>query len=86
MILRVSLADCAAKIDDYMELRITHDQLREWARDAMMAQEIPKAEYEEIMALLQDISLSTPETLRNAIKHYKIFNSPLTKGLPKSWL
>lgn len=86
MILRVTLADCAAKIEDCMEKRITHEELREWSRDAMMAMDIPPQEYEEIMALLQDINTSTAENMRVAFKHYKKFNSPLTKGLPKSWL
>ncbi len=86
MILRVTLADCGAKIEDCMEGRLTHDELREWARDAMMAMDIPAHEYEEIMALLQDINTSTKENLRVAFKHYKAFSSPLTQGLPKSWL
>lgn len=86
MILRVTLKDCGAKIEDYMESRITHDELREWARDAMMAMDIPKEEYAELMTLLQDINASTPENLRNAVKNYKRFTSPLVQGLPKQWL
>jgi DNA-binding transcriptional regulator YdaS (Cro superfamily) len=86
MILRVTLADCAAKIEDSLEGRITHEELQQWSRDAMLAIEIPPQEHEELMALLQDMSVSTRETLRMAIKHYKAFTSPLTKGLPKSWL
>ncbi len=86
MILRVTLADCAAKIEDSMEGRITHEELQQWSRDAMLALEIPPQEHEELMALLQDISVSTKENLRVAFKHYKKFNSPLTQGLPKSWL
>jgi hypothetical protein len=86
MILKVTLADCSFKIEDCMEGRITHDELRAWARDAMMAMDIPAHEYEEIMALLQDINTSTKENLRVAFKHYQKFNSPLTQGLPKSWL
>ncbi len=86
MILRVTLADCAFKIEDCMEGRLTHEELREWSRDAMMAMDIPPQEYEEIMALLQDINTTTKENLRVAFKHYKKFTSPLTQGLPKSWL
>jgi hypothetical protein len=86
MILRVTLKDCGAKIADYMESKLTHDELREWARDAMMAMDIPREEYAELMTLLQDISASTPENLRNAIKNYKKFTSPLVQGLPKQWL
>lgn len=86
IILRVTLQDCAAKIGDYMDSTITHDELRQWARDAMLAMEIPKEEYAELMTLLQDISVSTPENLRSAIKNYKKFTSPLVQGLPKQWL
>ena len=85
MILRVTLRDCGARIEDFMESRITHDELREWARDAMMAMDIPAEEYAEIMTLLQDISVSTAENLRVAIKNYQRFNSPLVQGLPKHW-
>ncbi len=83
MILQVTLADCGAKIEDCMEGRLTHDDLRQWARDAMMALDIPRQEYEEVMALLQDINASTPENLRVAFKHYRAFNSPLAKGVPR---
>lgn len=86
MVLRVTLTDCGAKIEDCMEGRLTHEELCSWAREAMIATDIPPAEYEEIMSLLQDINASTKETLRVAFKHYKAFSSPLTKGLPKSWL
>jgi hypothetical protein len=68
-----------------MDLRLTHDELRAWAREAMMAMEIPTEEYAELMTLLQDISVSTPENFRNAIKNYKRLNSPLVQGLPKHW-
>ena len=86
MILQVTLADCAAKIEDCMEGRITHDELQTWSRDALTALEIPAHEYDQIMALLQDINATTKETMRVAFKHYQKFNSPLVKGLPKSWL
>ena len=68
MIFRVTLAICAAKIEDCMEGRLTHEELCSWAREAMIATDIPPAEYDEIMSLLQDINASTKETLRVAFK------------------
>ncbi|HSH93395.1 MAG TPA: hypothetical protein VK968_04565 [Roseimicrobium sp.] len=82
MVLKVTLKDCAEKIGDFMESRITHEELVEWSRRAMLAIDIPKNEYEELMSLLQDISVSTPKNLRSAVKHYKAFTTPLQPPFP----
>lgn len=71
MIQRLTLKDCAVKIHAYLDQTLTADDLIAWSREAMMAVEIAPEEHEKIMALLQDISMSTPETLRQAIRHYK---------------
>lgn len=84
MIARVTLADCSAKIGEYLDSTITHEQLVEWGREAMMAIDIPPSELTEIMNLLQDISLSTPQSLRQAAKHYRALTSPLIRGFPRS--
>ena len=84
MVKRVTLADCAAKVGEYLDSTITHEQLIEWGREATMASDIPPTEIGEIMDLLQDISLSTPRSLREAAKHYRALNSPLMRGIQPS--
>ncbi len=77
------MSDCSAKIADYMESRITHEQLIEWVREAMLAQEMPLFEQRQIMDLLQDLSQSTPRSLANAAKNYRRMASPLVQGIPR---
>lgn len=81
MITRVTLADCSGKIGEYLDGALSHEQLVEWAREAMLATDIPSTESAAMMDLLQDISLSTPRSLREAAKHYRAFTSPLTRGI-----
>jgi hypothetical protein len=85
MIRKVTLADCAAKIGDCLDQRLTHEQLLEWVRDAMMAEEIPPPEYERVMELLMDLSVSTPRSFARAAKEYRALTSPLVKGVPGPW-
>jgi len=75
MIDRVSIGDVAIKIAEYRDWRITHDDLVEWARAAMMAADIFPAEVATIMDLLQDISASTPVSMRRAIEEHSILMS-----------
>jgi hypothetical protein len=79
---RVTLADCSAKIGDYLEQRITHGQLVEWAGAAMLAEQMPPHEQQAIMDLLQDLCRSTPKSLANAAKNYHRMTSPLVRGMP----
>lgn len=84
MLMRVTLADCSAKIGDYLDARMTHEELVTWSRAAMAALDIPALEYNDIMSLLQDVSASTPESMRNAAKNYRAFTSPLRTGFPRN--
>ncbi len=77
MLHRVTLADCSARIGDYLESRLSHGQIVEWSREAMLAQEMPCHEQAAIVDLLQDISLSTPQSLASAAKNYRRLASPL---------
>lgn len=84
MIRHVTLRDCAEKIGDFMEARLTHPEIVEWARAAMFAVEMPASEQQEIVDLLQDLSRSTPETLAAAAKNYRLMQSPLAPNPPPS--
>jgi len=82
MLKRVTLADCSAKIGDYLEQRLTHGQLVEWAGEAMLAEQMPAHEQQAIMDLLQDLCRSTPKTLASAARNYHRMTSPLVRGMP----
>lgn len=75
MIDQLSIGDVAIKIAEYRDFRITHDDLLEWARAAMMATEIYPSEVAAIMDLLQDISASTPVSMRRAIEEHSLLMS-----------
>jgi hypothetical protein len=79
---RVTMADCAAQIGGYLDGRLTHTDVVEWARAAMLASEMPAHEQREIMDLLQDISASTEESLARAAKEYQKMTSPLFTSAP----
>ena len=68
---RVTMSDCSVRVIAFIEGIMAAEALIEWAREAMGAREMPKDEHKQIMELLQDISMSNPSTLHQAIKHYK---------------
>ena len=82
MIDRVTMADCSAYIAAYLDGRLTHKEVVEWARAAMLAQEMPAHEQRQIMDLLLDISASTEESFTRAAKEYRKMTSPLITGAP----
>jgi hypothetical protein len=82
MLQRVTLADCSDKLGDYLESRLSHQDLLDWVREAMIAVDIPPHEHAQVMDLLQDISVSTPQALASAAKNYRVMHSPLVKGTP----
>jgi hypothetical protein len=77
MIDRVTMADCSAHIAAYLDGRLTHKEVVEWARAAMLAQEMPAHEQRQIMDLLLDISASTEQSFARAAKEYRKMTSPL---------
>ena len=79
MIDKLSIGDVAVKIAEYRDFRITHDDLVEWSRAAMMATDIYPLEVNMIMDLLQDISASTPVSMRRAIEEHSILMSRVKK-------
>jgi hypothetical protein len=84
MLQRVTLADCAAQIGAYLDGRLTHAEIVEWARAAMLALEMPAPEQRQIMDLLQDISASSEQSFVRAAKEYRKLTSPLLAGPPGS--
>jgi hypothetical protein len=75
MIDHVSIGDIAIKIAEYRDFRITHEDIVEWARAAMMAANIPKHEVPHVVDLLQDISCSTGVSMRRAIEEHTLLLS-----------
>ena len=55
MISDLSIGDVAIKIAEYRDFKITHDDLVEWAREAMFATKIPPHQVQEVMDLLLEI-------------------------------
>ncbi len=81
MINSVSIGDVAIKIAQYRDFRITHDDLVEWARAAMMAATIPAYQLDEVMNLLMDICASTPIAMRRALSdHEKLMCDVVREG------
>ena len=79
MISEVTVCDIAVKIAEYRDFRITHPELQEWARAAMMAASIPPSQVNQVMDLLQDISASTPVSMRRALKEHEIMMSRVVR-------
>ena len=77
MLQRVTWQDCAIQIKSFVDGDLPAHELIAWSRDAMMAEEMPPRELDNIMSLLQDISMSSPETLRKAIDHYRALSAIL---------
>ncbi|MBG89745.1 MAG: hypothetical protein CMO80_22990 [Verrucomicrobiales bacterium] len=71
MIDQVSIGDIAVKIAEYRDFKVTHEEIIGWSRAAMMAAHIPPHEVPHVMDLLQDISCSTPETMRRAVEEHE---------------
>lgn len=80
MLDRVTMADCSAQIAGYLDGRLTHADVVEWARAAMLAFEMPEHEQRTIMELLQDINASTEQSFARAAKEYRKMTSPLITG------
>lgn len=81
MLNEVSIGDIAIKIAEYRDFKITHSDLIEWARAAMMAADIPPSQVVQVMDLLQDISASTPVSMRRAIgEHDKMLSQVVRDG------
>ena len=81
MISEVAVGDIAIKIAEYRNFKITHPELLEWAREAMMAATIPPSQVNQVMDLLQDISCSTPVSMRRAIgEHDKLLSRVVRDG------
>ena len=81
MISSVSIGDVAVKIAQYRDFRITHEDLVEWSRAAMMAADIPPSQVVEVMDLLMDISISTPLAMRRALlDHEKLMCDVVKEG------
>lgn len=80
MISDLSIGDVAIKIAEYRDFKITHEDLVEWAREAMFATKIPPHQVEEVMDLLQDISVSTALSMRRALtEHEKLMSCVVTQ-------
>jgi hypothetical protein len=77
---RVTMADCSAHIAAYLDGRLTHKEVVEWARAAMLAREMPAHEQHQIMDLLQDVSASTEQSFARAAKEYRKMTSALMPG------
>ena len=73
----VTLTTIARQVQRHLDGGLTHEDLVEWARQAMFADTMPANEVEEILDLLMDISQSTKETFRVATKHYGAFQKAL---------
>ena len=81
MLSEVSIGDIAIKIAEYRDFKITHPELLEWTRAAMMAATIPPSQVNQVMDLLQDISASTPVSMRRAIdEHEKLMSRVVRDG------
>jgi len=81
MLSEVTVGDIAIKIAEYRNFKITHPELLEWAREAMLAATIPPSQVNQVMDLLQDISASTPVTMRRAIdEHEKLMSHVVRDG------
>ncbi len=81
MISSVSIGDVAVKIAQYRDFKITHDDLVEWSRAAMMAVSIPPSQVDEVMELLMDIRKSTPIAMRRALAdHEKLMCDVVKEG------
>ncbi|GEM_PF-2580621 len=71
---KVTIGDVAVKISEYRDFKISHQDLVDWSRTAMMASSIPPSQVEVVIDLLQDISRSTPITINAALAtHEKLF-------------
>ncbi len=71
MIEKVTIGEVAVQIAAYRDQKLTHAHLVEWARQAMMAPEIPPSQVEVVMDILQDISKSTAISLNAALVTYQ---------------
>lgn len=81
MISEVTIGDVAIKIAEYRDFKITHPELIEWSRAAMMAATIPPSQVDQVMELLMDIGMSTPVTMRRALSnHDKLLNHIVRDG------
>lgn len=81
MLSEVTVGDIAIKIAEYRDFKLTHPELIEWARAAMMAASIPPSQVNQVMDLLQDISASTPVSMRRAIdEHEKLMSHVIRDG------
>ena len=67
---KVCLNDVANQVTAFRADRITHAELVEWAREALMALEYPPEESDLLMEILQDLSGSTPAMVESALKNY----------------
>ena len=70
MIDKVTLGDVARHIAAYRDHKISHKDLVEWARAAMMAYEIPASQAEQVIDILQDISTSSEVMMNAALRNY----------------
>jgi hypothetical protein len=75
MLQRVTWKNCEVKVVGFIDGVLPAEELIEWSRAAMMAAEMPPREQNDIMSLLQDLSVSTPKTLHQAIKHFRVLSS-----------
>ncbi|MFT4586860.1 MAG: hypothetical protein ACI8QF_000948 [Limisphaerales bacterium] len=67
---KVCLNDVANRVATFRANRITHAELVEWAREALLASEYPPDESDLLMEILQDLSGSTPALVESALKNY----------------
>lgn len=70
MMEKVCLNDVAARVTAFRAKRMTHAELVEWAREALLATEYPADESDLLMEILQDLSGSTPALVESAFKNY----------------
>ena len=75
MMQRVTWKDCEVNVVRFIDGILPAEDLIDWSRAAMMATEMPPHEQDHIMSLLQDLSASTPETLHQAIRHFRALSA-----------
>lgn len=81
MISEITIGEVAIKIAEYRDFKLTHEELVEWSREAMFAASIPPHQVDQVMDLLQDISMSTAVAMRRAISdHEKLLSHVVRDG------
>jgi hypothetical protein len=64
-------ADCAKKIADYLDDRISHDDLVKWAWEALAEEDFPEADARPLFDVLMDVSASKSPAFAHSAEDYK---------------